>query len=160
MSQKYTVGYKKPPREHQFKPGNLGGRKKASEKRGPPDFASLLDQPLRARRGEKIVALDPFEAGIQSLVREAINGKPRALKEILKIFEKEGLLNAPVGRQTHGSLIVPKGFSLAAYFTLLTNLGYPPWDPEVLAAAKSEYAQDKDQIRELYQDLLKGNANG
>ncbi len=33
MPREYSVGYKKPPVEHQFKAGNSGGRKKATRKR-------------------------------------------------------------------------------------------------------------------------------
>ena len=94
MSREYRVGHKKPPVEHQFKAGNSGGRKRANRKRRLPEFANQLNQPLRARRGGRSVAVDPFEAGMNSLVREALKGKPRALKEVLKIFEKAGLLNA------------------------------------------------------------------
>jgi hypothetical protein len=159
MSRKYKVGYKKPPVEHQFKAGNSGGRKKATRKRRPPEFANQLDQPLRAQRGGRTIALHPFEAGMLSLVKEALKGKPRALKEVIKIFEKAGLLNAPVGRQTHGSLFIPKGFTVAAFLVLLSKLGYPPWDPETFAAAKAEYANDQARIDKLYQQFLKGRAN-
>lgn len=159
MSRDYKVGYKKPPVEHRFKAGNSGGRKTTSRKRVLPEFANQIDQPLRAQRGGRSIAVDPFEAGLLSLIREALRGKPRALKEVLKIFEKAKLLNAPVGRQTHGSLVIPKGLTLAAFKVLLSKLGYPPWDAETLAAAKAEYARDKAKIDELYQQFLKGRAN-
>ena len=64
MSREYSVGYKKPPVEHQFKAGNSGGRKKANRKRRLPEFANQLDQPLRAQRGGRTIALHPFEAGM------------------------------------------------------------------------------------------------
>jgi hypothetical protein len=159
MSRKYKVGYKKPPVEHQFKAGNSGGRKTTNPKRGLPEFANQLDQPLRAQRGGRTIALHPFEAGMLSLVKEALKGKPRALKEVIKIFEKAGLLNAPVGRQTHGALVIPKGLTVAAFRVLLSKLGYPPWDGQTLAAAKIEYARDKAKIDNLYQQFLKGRAN-
>ena len=159
MSREYPVGYKKPPQEHQFKPGNSGGRKKANRRRALPEFASQLDQPLMAQRGGRTIALHPFEAGLLSLVREALKGKPRAIKAVLKIFEKAGLLDAPVGRQTHGSLVIPKGLSLAVFMVLLSKVGYPPWDAETLAAAKVEHASDGSEIDKLYQQFLKARAN-
>ena len=159
MSHEYPVGYKKPPQEYQFKPGNSGGRKKADRKRGLPEFGSQLDQPLRAQRGGRSIAVDPFVAGINSLVREALRGKPRAIKEVLKIFEKAGLLDAPVSWQTHGALVIPKGFTWPAFRVLLSKLGNPPWDPETLAAAKAERASHRAQIDKLYHQLLKGRAN-
>lgn len=158
MPREYSVGYKKPPVEHQFKAGNSGGRKKATWKRRLPEFAKQLDQPLRAQRGGRTIALHPFEAGINSLVREALRGKPQAVKNVLRIFEKAGLLNASVDGQTEGSLVIPKGFTTAAFFVLMSKLGYPPWDPETFAAAKAEYANDRARIDELYRKL-KGRAN-
>jgi hypothetical protein len=159
MIRDYKVGYKKPPVEHQFKAGNSNGRKKATPKRRTPEFAKQLDQPLRAQRGGRTIALHPFEAGINSLVREALRGKPQAVKNVLRIFEKAGLLNALVGAQTHSSLVIPKGFTLAAFLVLLSKLGYPPWAPETFAAAKAEYASDRAQIDELYRQFLKGRTN-
>jgi hypothetical protein len=159
MSGEYPIGYKKPPQEYQFKPGNSGGRKKADRKRALPEFANQLDQPLRAQRGGRTIALHPFEAGLLSLSNEALKGKPRAIKEAIKIFEKAGLLDAPVGRQTHGVLTIPTGFTWSAFRILLSILGYPPWDAETLAAAKAERASDGAQIDKLYQQFLRGRAN-
>jgi hypothetical protein len=159
MSLEHPIGFKKPPREHQFKPGNSAGRKKANQKRALPEFANQLDQPLRVQRGGRTIAIHPFEAGLLCLSNEALKGKPRAIKEALKIFEKAGLLDAPVGRQTHGSLVIPKGLTLAVFMILLSKLGYPPWDAETLAAAKAEHASDRSQIDILYQQFLKARAN-
>jgi hypothetical protein len=159
MSGEYKVGYKKPPLEYQFKAGNSNGRKKGSRKLELPHLANQLDEPLRAKRAGRSIALHPFEAGMFSLAREALKGKPRALKKVLEIFEKAGLLNAPRGRQKHGVLTIPKGFTQPAFGVLLSKLGYPPWDPAILAAAKAEYARDKSEIDELYQQFLRWHAN-
>jgi hypothetical protein len=79
----YTVGYKKPPTEHQFKPGHLRDRsQKASEK--PPDIAALFDRPLKVKRGGKTIAMHPFEAELTSLGKRALKGEPRATKLFLK----------------------------------------------------------------------------
>ena len=77
---------------------------------------------------------------MNSLVREALRGKPRAIKEVLKIFEKAGLLDVPVGQQTHGSLVIPKGFTWPAFRVLLSNwdirLGIPRPSPPARSRAR------------------------
>ena len=61
----------------------------------------------------------------------------------------------------HGAhvLTIPKGFTLAAFAALIGKLGYPPWEAETLAAAKAEYAEDKAEIDELYEQFKKAHAN-
>jgi hypothetical protein len=90
MPREYSVGYKKPPVEYRFKKGNLAAHRKASLKDKIPDLVSHLERPLKAERGGKRVNVHPFEAGLLSLVREAMKGKPSAIKKVIQIFEKEG----------------------------------------------------------------------
>ena len=81
----YTVGYKKPPTEHQFKPGHLRDRsQKASQK--APDIAALFDKPLLVKRGGKTVAIHPFEAELTSLGKRALKGEPRATRFVFEIL--------------------------------------------------------------------------
>ena len=50
------VGYGKPPKEHQFKPGrsgNLKGRPK-SKKSGLTDISKLLNEPVKVKAGGKV----------------------------------------------------------------------------------------------------------
>jgi hypothetical protein len=37
-----------------------------------------------------------------------MKGKPSAIKKVIQIFEKEGLLEPPPGKQIHGVLVAPK----------------------------------------------------
>lgn len=101
-----------------------------------------------------------FEAATLSLVKEALKGKPRALKKALQIFEEAGLLDPPAGKQSHGSLFILKNLDQAFFLILLKIIGVPPWDPKICAAAKAEYKQDQAHIDELYKQLLKGGENG
>jgi hypothetical protein len=161
MHREYAVGYKNPPVEYRFKAGNPGGRQKADRRGELPDLASQLARPLQAERGGKSVKVHAYEAATLSLVKEALKGKPRALKKALQIFEEAGLLNPPAGKQTHGSLFIPKYLDQSFFLILLKIIGVPPWDPKICAAAKAEYEQDRVHIEELYKQLLsKGGHNG
>jgi hypothetical protein len=95
-----------------------------------------------------------------SLVREALKGKPSAIKKAIQIFEKAGLFEPPPGKKTHGVLTVPKNLDLHFFCILLKILGPPPWDPEICEAAQTEYQEDLKHIEELCRDFLKGQDNG
>ena len=72
MKDDYEVGYKKPPRQHQFKlrhernarPGG-GGRKESNL-----DVASWLDAPLKVKRQGKLTNMHPHEAAMLLSARE------------------------------------------------------------------------------------------
>ena len=76
----YNVGYKKPPKEHQFKPKNqtAGRRNRGSEKENGPDVAGWLDKPLKVKRDGKSIRMHPHEAAMISLGKRALNGERRA----------------------------------------------------------------------------------
>jgi hypothetical protein len=160
MPREYAVGYKKPPAEYRFKKGNSAARCKASRKDKVPDLVNHLDRPLKAERGGKRVNVHPFEAATLSLVREALKGKPSAIKKAIQIFEKAGLFEPPPGKQTHGVLTAPQNLDLHFFCILLKILGPPPWDPGVHEAALAEYQQDQAEIEELRRQFLKGQDNG
>jgi hypothetical protein len=160
MPREYAVGYKKPPSEYWFKQGNSAAHRKASRKDKVPDLVNHLDRPLKAERGGKRVNVHPFEAATLSLVREALKGKPSAIKKAIQIFEKAGLFEPPPGKQTHGVLTAPKNLDLHFFCILLKILGPPPWDPGVHEAALAEYQQDQAEIEELRRQFLKGQDNG
>jgi hypothetical protein len=154
----YTVGYKKPPKEHQFKPGHLrDGSKKAKEK--APDIAALFDKPLQVKCGGKTVAMHPFEAELTSLGKRALKGEPRATKLFLKHCEAAGLLDPPPAEQTHGVFVIPRGVNSRIIKVLLETYGLPPWDPEIYAALEAEYERDQAHIEELHTQFLKEHEN-
>src|SRR5438034_1261119 len=82
----YKVGYKKPPKEHQFKPKHQTAvrPKDGKRKENSPDVAGWLDKPLKVKRGGKSIRMHPHEAMMTSLGKRALSGEPRATKEFLK----------------------------------------------------------------------------
>ena len=80
-----VVGYKRPPRAHQFRPGQSGnpnGRPK-----GARNFKSELREELSEfvtiRDGEQEVQVSKQRALIKSLVAAAIGGNQRAVASVL-----------------------------------------------------------------------------
>jgi hypothetical protein len=156
MKDEYEVGYRKPPKEHQFKPKqhkavHLNG---VERKEYGSDVASWLDKPLKVKRGGKSIKMHPHEAMMTSLGKEALNGKPRATKQFLKYCEIAGLLNAKELEQTHGVFEVPRGANPRIAKVMIETYGLPPWDPDIYAAILAEYERDQAHIEELYEKFM------
>jgi hypothetical protein len=162
MKDDYKVGYKKPPKDHQFKPRHLRDepqRARRQRKQNALDLAGLFDKPLRVKRGGKTIALHPFEAELTSLGKRALKGEPRATKLFLKQCEAAGLLDPASAEQTHGVFVILRGMNSAIVKVLLETHGLPPWDPDAYAALEAEYERDQARIEELYKQFMKDLQN-
>ena len=84
----YKVGPGRPPREHQFKPGQSGNPKGA--KRKPPSllpdlkrlFEQALSEKVTLKQGEKQRTLTMAEAGIKQLVAQFAKGDRHARRDV------------------------------------------------------------------------------
>jgi len=82
---KYPVGYKKPPRQTQFKPGQSGnakGRPKGS-KDSKTVFAKELRTPIPVTENGKRKKITKLEAIIKHTVNKAAGGDPKATVVVL-----------------------------------------------------------------------------
>jgi hypothetical protein len=87
----YDVGYKRPPKEHQFakgKSGNPRGRRRLD----PPVYRPLmeliidhLEKPITVKEGRKKRLMATGEAIAAKFVRRALEGDPAAFKLLLTI---------------------------------------------------------------------------
>ncbi len=95
MPSKYEVGYRKPPKHSQFKPGQTGnpkGRPKGT-KNLKTDLEEELHERILVREGGTERRISKQRALLKSLTAKAIKGDTRAanvlLNMILKILEVE-----------------------------------------------------------------------
>ena len=90
MSESYDVGYKKPPKHGQFKPGESGNPK------GKPKGAKNLKTELEEELQEKIVVkeggkpknVSKQRAMLKSLMAKAVQGDPRSANAIISMAFK------------------------------------------------------------------------
>ena len=90
MPDDYKVGRGKPPKEHQFKPGQSGNPK--GRPKGARGFKTDLEEALDARisvtKNGKSVKISAQQALIARLMEKALKGDIRALAEIINLTVK------------------------------------------------------------------------
>jgi Family of unknown function (DUF5681) len=93
----YKVGPGRPPKEHQFKPGQSGNPKGA--KRKPKAMATdlkaaleqALSKPIKLKQGERERIVSMAVAGIEQLVAQYVKGDHRARRDLMALADKLGV---------------------------------------------------------------------
>lgn len=88
-TQDYSVGYCKPPEEHQFKPGHSGNPKGRKQKPKPDGIKSMIRQellePVTVSENGKKITLPAFQLGIRRLRNETLKGNMAAARQLNKL---------------------------------------------------------------------------
>ena len=88
MSNEYSVGYSKPPKHTQFKPGESGnpkGRPKGT-KNLATDLSEELAEKIIVNEGGRQLKISKQRAMIKSLLAKALKGDTRAASVLLKLL--------------------------------------------------------------------------
>lgn len=90
MQHNYEVGYGKPPKKTQFKPGCSGNKK--GRPKGRLNLATLMDElmseKLKVVQNGKHKKISVLKGLLKKLLQEALNGNPKASKMLLDLYEK------------------------------------------------------------------------
>jgi Family of unknown function (DUF5681) len=92
--QEYRVGPGRPPKEHQFKPGQSGNPRGARRKPSSiaPDlkvlFERALSEKVTLRQGEREKIITKAAAGIEQLVNQFAKGDRHARRDLLALAER------------------------------------------------------------------------
>jgi Family of unknown function (DUF5681) len=95
--QEYKVGPGRPPKEHQFKPGQSGNPNGAKRKPKPmaPDLKAALEralhEPIKLKQGERERTMTRAEAGIKQLVAQFVKGNHQARRDLIELCGKLGI---------------------------------------------------------------------
>jgi Family of unknown function (DUF5681) len=96
-NQEYRVGPGRPPREHQFRPGQSGNPKGA--KRKMPSMTldlkvaleRALNETVKLKQGEKERMVTMAVAGIEQLVAQFAKGNHQARRDLIALTDKLGV---------------------------------------------------------------------
>ena len=95
--QEYKVGPGRPPREHQFRPGQSGNPKGARRKPKSmaPDLKAALEQALsktvKVKQGDKERVVTMATAGIEQLVAQYAKGDRYARRDLIAVADRLGV---------------------------------------------------------------------
>ncbi|WP_379554184.1 DUF5681 domain-containing protein [Qipengyuania sp. DGS5-3] len=93
MSEEYDVGYGKPPKQHQFQPGNQAARKNKGRKRKQTvSMEEAVSRALSAKRtirkGGKELSLSIAEIVTERLIQLALSGDSRDLVRFIDVVQR------------------------------------------------------------------------
>ncbi len=93
MSKDYDVGYGKPPKAHQFKPGNQAARKnKGKRKARGMTVQEALEKALKTKRkirkGDKELSMTVAEIFGERIIQMVMTGNSRDLTKVMEIIQK------------------------------------------------------------------------
>jgi hypothetical protein len=83
--EKYEIGYKKPPKDSQFKPGQSGNRKgRPKDHRNTYNMLTeVLDQKISIKENGRDLRISKKLAMIMQLVNKAVKGDVKAINSLL-----------------------------------------------------------------------------
>ena len=120
----YEVGCGKPPKEHQFKPGQSGnprGRPK-SKKSGSTDISELLGEPVKVKVDGKVQYMSPFEAILRKLTKKAVDGHLPSIRNFIETCEEYEIFVPPPAVTGGGVFVAPKGVDFYEWLESVTEM--------------------------------------
>jgi Family of unknown function (DUF5681) len=133
QSDAYTVGYRRPPKRHQFRTGQSGnpsGKRKRPP--SPPDLKaqleSELDKTVTIRSGGGVKIRTKGAAGIEQLVDQFAKGERNARRDLMLLSEKLGvdLTNREALQSALEDALFAEDEALLADFVRRHGGQYPP----------------------------------
>lgn len=148
----YDVGYRKPPRAGQFKPGQSGnpkGRKKGSRGLKTDLRAELLSKVPVTENG-KTKQLTKQQLVLKALVTKAAKGDTKAAAQVLSMtMQMFGIEDERVGKS---QISAADEALLADYVAGNSRSSEPPHDWPAETAARTATNEPLEELREMSED--------
>jgi Family of unknown function (DUF5681) len=97
-SRNFEIGYRRPPKQYQFKLGSIAnpeGINQHTARSIARDMKRALEHELNKlveiRQGNRSITVRQTTAGISKLVRQFVEGNPRARRDLILLCEKLGV---------------------------------------------------------------------
>lgn len=120
-----AVGYRRPPKTTQFKPGTSGnpkGRPKGSRPVGAV-LQDIIQQNVLVTENGKTRRVPALEAMLRRLTNDAMRGEQRAIKSLLSLLDRYGEL--PQTKLKLGEMLAEDAEILAQYLHEPTDFNNP-----------------------------------
>jgi hypothetical protein len=117
-------------------------RQIVAKRKGQIDLGALLSEPLHVLKAGKVVNMDPVEAAIRKQVAKALKDRSvAAIKEVIDLAIKHGLVAEPPPELRGGVVVIPKTVSLSEQRAIFSHPGPPMW--QILALLELHYDEIK-----------------
>ena len=130
----YEIGYRRPPKRYQFKRGKIAnpeGINQSTTRSIARDMKRALERELnkqiKIRQGKRSITVRQTIAGISKLVRQFVEGNPRARRDLILLCEKLGveLINRDALRGALDDALCAEDEALLAEFVKRHGGQYP-----------------------------------
>ena len=111
----YSIGYRRPPKATQFKPGESGypkGRPKGTRPIGAV-LQEIIGRKVTITENGKSRRLGVLEVALRQLVNDAVRGNPKALTLMLSLIDRYG--DSPATKIKLGEMLAEDKIILAEY---------------------------------------------
>lgn len=92
---KYKVGYGRPPKKYQFKPGQSGNKKGRPKKSN--NAMTILNKRLASnitiKEGERKVQISKLDALVMQTINAALKGNLKATSMIFDLLDRKGMMD-------------------------------------------------------------------
>lgn len=127
----YSVGYGRPPKEHQFKKGQPSPRKGKKRREPSINIGERLDEPVSVVVNGRPLKRNEFEVRLSSLLKRGLKGNVLAIKQVLRYAERAAMFEVTPPLSLHpGVAYVPKDWDKAEWEENYRLFGPPPWKGE------------------------------
>lgn len=151
----YEVGYGKPPKSGQFKPGvspNPAGRPASRDH--AIDIDAILDQPVEVISDGKRETVEPTKVKLLAQIKEAKDGKLPPLAHVLAQFIEHGVLGSRKEKRPSGVVTLPNTMPFPMAQIMAQRFGRARWTKAQLAKGRAQYVKQRSDKQAQIDDAI------